>query len=198
MKTLIQCPAMLVVTRCTIPRCVHSCWQPASYSRLSDEKELALCVLHKIGLRHQPIIAWEPYIDRAPWYDRRCELHDCHPSMTGCKLTQVLQTMLVPRRYRTGYTPKTTTDSQVTSQPLPTGISNDFFQPHPDQPWRTHPSSPLPSEKTRKEREAKMQLNSQLVMLTNGGCGQYRSSQFKDGDLNPEEPSPFRFSKPMP
>jgi hypothetical protein len=25
-------------------------------------------------------------------------------------------------------------------------------------PWRTHPSSPLPSEKTRKEREAKMQL----------------------------------------
>ncbi|CAJ1861991.1 unnamed protein product [Sphenostylis stenocarpa] len=45
--------------------------KPASYSRLSDEKELALCVLHKIGLRHQPIIAWEPYIeyriDRAPW-----------------------------------------------------------------------------------------------------------------------------------
>ncbi|CAI8608480.1 unnamed protein product [Vicia faba] len=34
-------------------------------------------------------------------------------------------------------------------------------------------------------------------MLTNGGCGQYRSSQFKDGDLNPEEPSPFLFSKPM-
>ncbi|CAJ1969663.1 unnamed protein product [Sphenostylis stenocarpa] len=39
---------------------------PSSH-QLSDEKELALCVLHKIGLRHQPIIAWEPYIDRAPW-----------------------------------------------------------------------------------------------------------------------------------
>jgi hypothetical protein len=65
-------------------------------------------------------------------------------------------------------------------------------------PWRTHPSSPLPSEKTRKEREAKMQLLvSDAYQWREGGCGQYRSSQFKDGDLNPEEPSPFLFSKPM-